>query len=360
MLERLFSHCMVRPSDIQPSSSQMKVVGVFNPGVIEVNGQVILLVRVVEQPTETREGFEPSPRFVPKQGITFDWLDEKQLDFYDPRVYHERGTGLARLRFISYLKVLRSDDGKTITDHDGPVIMPDNVYEEYGVEDPRITQIGSTYYITYVAVSRHGITTCLLSTTDFQRFTRHGIIFPPENKDVLLFPEKIVGDYLAMHRPVTSTRFRPPEMWTARSPDLIHWGGHEQMLGADSTWEQSRVGGGTPPIRTERGWLTIYHGSARPEGDQGPGTYTAGALLLDSQRPSKVIAQTREPIMTPEETFEREGFVNNVVFPTAVLERDDAYWVYYGAADENVGVTAYRREDLLNALQKPSSANSAT
>ncbi|MEX1017761.1 MAG: glycoside hydrolase family 130 protein [Phycisphaeraceae bacterium] len=353
MLQRRFSHCMLRPGDLAPSSDRMKVVGAFNPGVVDVNGQTVILVRVVEQPLETRKGYEPSPRFVKGQGITLDWLDEAELEFYDPRVYHQRNTGLTRLRFISYLKVLRSNDGKTITDHHGPAIFPDNVYEEFGVEDPRITRIGKTWYITYVAVSRHGIATALLSTTDFQQFTRHGIIFPPENKDVLLFPEKIVGDYVAMHRPVASTRFRPPEMWIAHSPDLLHWGAHEQMLGSDAVWEQSRIGGGTPPIRTERGWLTIYHGSSRPEGDVGPGTYTAGALLLDLQRPARVIAQTTEPIMAPEEPFEREGFVKNVVFPTAIVERDDEYWVYYGAADENIGVTAYKRDALLATLHKP-------
>ncbi|MEX0745803.1 MAG: glycoside hydrolase family 130 protein [Phycisphaeraceae bacterium] len=357
MLDRLFTHRMIRREDVAPSSERFEVVGVFNPGVADVRGGTVIVARVVEQPVETRQGFEPSPRYQPGEGFVTDWLDESDLEFYDPRVYHHRETGLQRLRFISYLKVFRSRDGRTVDNFDGPTIFPETLYEEYGVEDPRVTQIGSTWYITYVAVSRHGVTTCLLSTTDFERFTRHGIIFPPENKDVLLFPEKIVGDYVAMHRPVPSIRFRPPEMWLARSPDLVHWGAHEQLLGAGSVYEQSRIGGGTPPVRTERGWLTLYHGSARAEGDEGPGAYTAGGLMLDLTRPSRVLAQTAEPIMVPTETFEREGFVNNVVFPTAVLERNDAYWVYYGAADEAVGVTAFSRSDLIEEMHaRPAAA----
>lgn len=359
MLRRTFTHCMLRPDDLQAVGENFKVVGAFNPGVTTMNGQTILLIRVVEQPQEDRPGFEPSPRYIPGEGFTVDWLDERDLEFYDPRVFHMRSTSLQRLRFISYLKVVRSSDGKTPDSLDGPVILPDNIYEEYGVEDPRITQIGQTYYITYVAVSRHGVSTCLMSTTDFEHFKRHGVIFPPENKDVLLFPERIAGDYVAMHRPVPSIRFRPPEMWLARSPDLIHWGAHEQMLGAENTFENSRVGGGTPPIRTERGWLTIYHGSQRREGDPGPGIYTAGALLLDLQTPRRVLAQSTEPMMAPEEDFEIHGFVRDVVFPTAVIDRDDEFFVYYGAADENTAVVGYDKGELLNTLEKREDAANA-
>ncbi|HEX7010073.1 MAG TPA: glycoside hydrolase family 130 protein [Phycisphaeraceae bacterium] len=353
MLTRLFTHRLLGPEDLEPSDPRMKVVGVFNPGVAAVGQEVVILVRVVEQPVETRQGFEPSPRYDPQEGLVFDWLDERELDFYDPRVFHIRGTGLERLRFVSYLKVFRSRDGKTFDPRDsGPVIMPEGVNEEYGIEDPRITRIGQTYYITYVAVSRHGVSTCLMSSTDLQHFRRHGIIFCPENKDVLLFPEKIAGDYVAIHRPVTSIRFRPPQMWLARSPDLIHWGGHEHLLGAQKAFENSRLGGGTPPIKTPHGWLTLYHGSQRREGDPGPGVYSAGALLLDLHHPKRILAQTPEPVMTPQMEFEQKGFVRDVVFPTGVVEQGEELHVYYGAADESVGVVGFAREELLSAMLK--------
>ncbi len=195
------------------------------------------MVRVVEQTRDHRVGFEPSPRFNTDTGTTeIDWLPSDDIVFDDPRVYHCQSTGLKRLRFFSYLKVLRSRDGKTFDDLDGIDLLPENEYEEYGVEDPRITRIGDTFYITYVAVSRHGVSTALMSTTDFQHFERHGIIFCPENKDVLLFPEQVNGNYVAMHRPVTSIRFRPPEMWLAPVLICCTGGGTKGCSGSKRRW----------------------------------------------------------------------------------------------------------------------------
>lgn len=355
MLKRQFTHCMLRPSELKPISEHTQVVGAFNPGVADIGGEVVLLVRVVEQPTEQREGFVASPGFgggAPGGAFSIDWLEAEKMDLSDPRKYVSKTTGITRLRFFSYLKVFFSRDGRTI-DRDGVSIMPQGPYEEYGIEDPRITKIGQTYYITYVAVSRHGVNTSLMSTTDFERFTRHGIIFPPENKDVVLFPEKVSGDYLCMHRPVPSMQFTPPEIWLARSPDLLHWGVHEHLLGGEGAeWGGDRIGGGTPPIKTREGWLTFYHGSEKPPGGKGVGAYTASLLLLDLQQPRQVLAHSPEPVMRPELDFEMGGYVANVVFPTGVVERDDLLYVYYGAADQNTGVVGYRREDVMNALRR--------
>ena len=352
MIPRQFTHCMLRPSDLKPSTQGYQVVGVFNPGVVKLrDDEIVLVVRVVEQPVETREHLLASPRLHADKGMVIDWLDLAHIDTRDPRVYLHRTTGLQRLRFISHLRVFRSSDGKHIdADRDAQIIMPTGAYEEFGIEDPRITQIGDTFYITYVAVSHHGVCTCLMSTSDFQTFTRHGIIFCPENKDVLLFPEQIAGQYVAMHRPVASIRFRPPEIWLARSPDLIHWGQHEQLLGGEDTIDMDRIGGSTPPIRTDQGWLTLYHGSQRME-NVAVGRYTAKAMLLDLDDPSKVLAQSAQPILWPTEPFETQGFVDNVIFPTAMIEQGDAFYVYYGAADENLGVVGFTKQDLMGTLE---------
>ena len=230
--------------------------------------------------------------------------------------------------------------------------MPQGRFEEYGIEDPRITQIGNNFYITYVSVSRHGCSTSMMMTRDFYTFHRLGVVFCPENKDVLLFPEKIGGRYIAMHRPVTSIRFRPPEIWIARGTDLLHFGEHDYLHGGHETpWHADRVGGGTPPLATDRGRLTLFHGSDKPKAAKGPGIYTAGAMLLDLNDPARVVATTREPIMKPELDFETTGFVNNIIFPTAVIPLDDMLHIYYGAADERVGVTAFRTDELLGALE---------
>ena len=357
MIERQFTQCMIRPSDLEPMTEHTQVVGTFNPGVAAYNGEVVLLVRVVEQPTQHREGFVASPGFGTGGEFGIDWFETETMDLSDPRKYVSKDTGITRLRFFSYLRLYYSKDGRTI-DREGPCVLPDTRYEEYGIEDPRITRIDDTYYITYVGVSRHGVATCLMSTRDFDTFERHGIIFVPENKDVLLFPERIGDQYLAMHRPVPSMRFRPPEMWLARSTDLIHWGGHEQFLGPEMHWGCSRIGGGTPPIRTSRGWLTIYHGSKVVEtelederGERPVGTYTAGTLLLDLDDPSRIIGSSPEPIMEPTEDFEIGGYVANVVFPTGIIERDDLLYVYYGAADQNTAVTAYKRDDIMRVTR---------
>ena len=121
------------------------------------------------------------------------------------------------------------------------------------------------YYITYVAVSRHGPATALASTTDFKTFERHGIIFCPENKDVVLLPERVDGKYVALHRPLGDMPFCRPEMWIARSPDLVHWGRTGIFLVEPAI---GRMAASAPVLRRSRlpeGWLEIYHGNRRPE-----------------------------------------------------------------------------------------------
>ena len=350
MIDRLFTQCMLRPSDLKPQHDGMKIIGTFNPGVVETPTGIVLLARICEAPIEQRAGHHASPRIDSQGDLAIDYLADVDYDTSDPRTLTRLRDKCMRLRFISYLRMFRSSDGKTIDDLDGPVIAPQGEYEIYGIEDPRITRISDTYYITYVAVSPHGVSTALISTTDFKTFKRHGIIFCPENKDVVLFPRKVLGQYMAMHRPVPAMRFVSPQIWLARSTDMIHWGAHTPLDITNQSWQNDRIGGGTPPIDTREGFLTIYHGSQNTNSKSGVGIYTAGALLLDRDNPAHVISHTTEPIMQPEADFERCGFVDNVIFPTAIIERDDELWVYYGAADERVGVTALRRADVLNAL----------
>jgi len=129
------------------------------------------------------------------------------------------------------------------------------------------------------------------------------------------------------------------------------WVQNRFYAGGSHGTHRDRVGGGTPPIRTDRGWLTLYHGSDKAMGEAGAGTYSAGALLLKLDSPATVTARTPDPFFVPEHDFERVGFVNNVVFPTGVIERGDTVEVYYGAADTHVAVTAYARDDLMALLE---------
>jgi len=346
-LERGFNACLLRPSDVPPSRPDMEVIGVFNPGAVRTDEGIVLLVRVAEQPAERRKGFTALPRWdVEQRTYVTDWIPNHEWTQVDVRVMHCHQTALVRLTFISHLRVFYSRDGRTLESRAGPWFEPENEYEEFGVEDPRITLIGDMYYITYVAVSRHGVATALASTRDFASFQRHGIIFPPENKDVMLFPEAIGGLYHALHRPNGATAFTKPEMWLATSPDFLHWGRHERLLGGGEDWDLGRIGGGAPPIKTDAGWLEMYHGNSKREADKNVGTYSGGLLLLDLQNPRRILGRCGQ-VFVPETDFEREGFVPNVVFPTALIQKNDTALVYYGAADTYVGVVEFSMPEIL-------------
>ena len=342
---------MIRPEDVKPSRDDLTVVGTFNPGAAQLEDEVVLLVRIAERPREQRDGYCGLPRWKPEHGIVIDWIPENEIERIDPRIIRKKQDGLMRLTFTSHLRVALSKDGRTVDQWHDQRFLPGSEWEEYGVEDPRITQIGDTFYITYVAVSRHGVATALASTKDFKSFVRHGIVFCPENKDVVLFSERIEGQYVALHRPNAAAPFSAPEMWIARSPDLIHWGSHSPLVGGAAAWEGDRVGAGTPPIRTERGWLAFYHGSERSAIPGKVGTYSAGTLLLDLTDPSRVLHRSRQPVFGPETDFERNGFVPNVVFPTGIVERDDVIHIYYGAADTCTAVAEISTGEVLASLR---------
>jgi beta-1,2-mannobiose phosphorylase / 1,2-beta-oligomannan phosphorylase len=356
-LTRSFNTCLLRPVDLTASQPDVEVIGVFNPGVIETEDGVVLLVRVAEQARERRQGFTALPRWDIDHGKIFiDWTKDSDLIPVDVRVVQLKDNGRVRLNFTSHLRVMHSRDGRKI-EKEGAWLKPENVYEEFGIEDPRITRIDGIYYFTYVAVSRHGVATALGSTRDFKSFKRHGIIFPPENKDVVLFPEKIGNQYCALHRPSGATRFTYPEMWVATSPDLLHWGNHQALLGGSEAWDIGRIGAGSPPIRTDAGWLEIYHGNSKnlatPEGGRQRadiGTYAGAALLLDLKTPSRITGRSG-PLFVPETEFECEGFVPNVVFPTGVVERDGRLLIYYGAADTVTAVAEFSLRDILDSIR---------
>jgi predicted GH43/DUF377 family glycosyl hydrolase len=351
MIRRLSNACICRPGDLRASRDDLEIIGTFNPGAIAIGDEVILLVRVAERLRERRAGHTALPRWQSGAGLNVDWIANEEFDLLDARVVRRKRDGLVRLTSVSHLRLLRSCDGRSIDREGAARFEPQSEFEEFGIEDPRITRIGDTYWFTYVAVSRHGPATALASTKDFETFTRHGVIFPIENKDVVLFPETIDGEYVALHRPVGGTPFTQPEIWLASSSDMVHWGRHRVLLGSDSGWDAGRVGAGAPPLRTPDGWLEFYHGSTRPAGDGSVGAYSAGALLLDLHEPHRIVRKSPKPILVPETDFEQSGFVPNVVFPTGVVDRGETLLVYYGAADTACAVVELSMDDILAAAQ---------
>ena len=345
---RRVTRCLLRPEDVAPRFPDCEVIGAFNPAAVEFDGQVVLMVRIAERPRETRAGHVALPFWDFREGrLAIDWRREEEVVILDPRIVRVQPGGVLRLTFISWLLVAISRDGLSIDEFADAALVPETRYEAFGVEDPRLTKIDDRYYLTYVAVSEHGIATALASTADFRTFQKHGIIFCPENKDVLLFPETIDGQYVALHRPSTGARFSAPEIWIARSPDLIHWGQHERLLGSEAGWATVKIGGGTPPVRTDRGWLTLFHGHIEPHVAGAVGEYSAAAMLLDLAQPGRIVGLTSEPLMTAEADFEHLGFLPDIVFPTALVPRGDEVDVYYGAADTATGVVRYGLADLL-------------
>jgi len=341
---------MAHPGDVLPSGDDFEIIGTFNPGAVKTGDGTTLLIRVAERPRAGRPGLTGLPRWE-AGSITTDWVANDAVEIVDPRVVRCKTDGLVRLTFTSHLKIVRSLDGLEVDDFNGSVFAPAGPFEEFGVEDPRITPLEGRFYVTYVAVSRHGVATALASTDDFQAFTRHGVIFGPENKDVVLFPEQIDGHYVALHRPSGSAGFARPEMWLARSPDLLHWGEHQHLLGVGASWDSGRIGAGPPPLRVAEGWLVIYHGNARPARPGDVGIYSAGAMLLAYEDPSRILRRGSTPLLTPQADFEREGFVPNVVFPTGIIADGDSLLVYYGAADTISAVIRLSLDEVLDSLR---------
>lgn len=351
LLKRHDERLLLSPADLKPLRDDFEIAGVFNPGAISANGEVVLLVRVAERPRERRAGFVGLPRWDTKSGLTIDWVPEEELEPVDPRVVKRKADALIRLTFTSHLRVVRCGAGRSVEQVTTDSFLPSCELEEYGVEDPRITALGGRYYFTYVAVSRHGAATALASTTDFHQFERHGVIFCPENKDVVLFPERIDGEYVALHRPNAATPFCRPEMWVARSGDLVHWGRHECLHGGAMAWEGGRVGAGTPPVRAGEGWLEIYHGNRLPTRPGEVGMYSTGVMLLDPKNPAIVRKRTAASVMEPTTEFERHGFVPDVVFPTGIVDSADSYLIYYGAADCCTAMVEFKRDEVLATLE---------
>ncbi len=258
------------------------------------------------------------------------------------------------LRGHSHLTLARSEDGYRFRVDPRPWVEPSDdpefgPYEEYGLEDPRITPIGDAYYITYTAFSRHGPRVALARTRDFVEFERIALVTEVPNKDAVLFPATFSGRYAMLDRP-GGYHGVPGSIWIQFSPDLRHWGDARVVLGPEPGWSGSKLGASTPPIRTDRGWLVLYHGVR----GTGAGTlYRVGAMLLDADRPERVLGYAPHFIFGPEEPYERTGDVPNVVFPCGIVpEPDGTLKLYYGAADTCIGLAEARLGDILRAIDE--------
>jgi len=336
---------IIGPENVKPSRNDFEVIGVFNTGVTRFEDEIVLLLRVAERPISKHPDVKLVGIYDVKQGdiiIKSFSKDDAENDFSDPRfVITPRQKYLTS---ISHLRVARSKDGVNFEIEETCAIAPANDYEIFGVEDPRISLIEGTYYISYVGICPFGVTTCLASTKDFDSFQRHGVIFCPENKDVVLFPERIDGKYYALHRPV-SPLFKRNEIWIGESGDLRCWGSHRRLMGPRAGyWDDAKIGGSAVPFKIDAGWLEIYHGADRNN------RYCLGAVLLDAKQPGKIIARAENPILEPQADYEIEGFFGNVVFSCGLLYEENNLRIYYGVADTSIAYAEIPLQGVLRDL----------
>jgi len=277
-----------------------KVNSIFNPGAVKVNDRYLLFCRI-----EMPNGRSSFLNAWSKDGINFKVDSKPSLTPEDHKDY---------CKFV-----------------------------EWGIEDPRIVQIENKFYVTYTGYSRFMPLVMLAETEDFIKFNIIGPVSEPSNKDCALFPQKINGYYWKIDRPSAEQR---RDIWISRSKDLVHWGGYSVLMEpVYGTWENDKIGGSTPPVKTEKGWLMLYHGV---RGFGISSMYRIGVVLLDIEKPWLVKARSKEPLLVPEFGYERIGDVGNVVFTNGwIIEKNGEVKIYYSGADTNICLATTTVENLL-------------
>lgn len=252
------------------------------------------------------------------------------------------------------------------------------------VEDPRLIQMGGVYFLTYAArayapgqywleewvegVSRppmylesadvydkelplyareNTTVSYLAATKDFRHYKKLGRLTEPavDDRDVFIFPEKIGGKYVLVSRPkFQDAGVKMPSIWISYGNDLLEYGKPQLLMTGEQWWETQRIGGGTPPVKTEKGWFMLYHGV------DAKGIYRVGAVLLDLQDPAKVVARTKEYLMEPDQDFELSGIYEGCVFPTGSVVKEGTLYVYYGCADQYIGLATCNFKELIDYL----------
>lgn len=256
----------------------------------------------------------------------------------------------------SILGIAESTDGFDFKVKPEPFMVPSiggvfQEYEEFGIEDPRIVFMDGEYLITYSAYSRHGVRIGLAKTKDFVSIERVSLITEADYRNVAIFPEKFGGLYARLDRP--HSEISPWSIWISYSPDLIFWGESKVIMKPlQYHWDEMKIGPGAPPIKTARGWLSIYHGVFETMDGS---VYRLGVALHDLADPSIILAVGDEWILQPEDAHEVTGYVHNVVFTCgAIPEPDGTVKIYWGGADKVMCVgTAIIEELVDHCIKKP-------
>ena len=260
-------------------------------------------------------------------------------------------------RGISHLTVARSTDGISDWRIDSePTFSPDPEHhpeEIWGIEDPRVTWLEDRHQwaVAYTAYSKGGPLVSLATTEDFKTYERLGPVMPPEDKDAALFPVRFNGYWAMLHRPVPRSSMLGAHIWLSFSPDLKHWGSHVEVIQArqGGWWDANKIGLSTPPLALDQGWLILYHGVRVTAAGC---IYRLGLALLDRENPVRVIRRTDEWIFGPKARYEREGDVDDVVFPCGWTVKGGTVYMYYGAADSSIALATAKLSDLVDFIMR--------
>src|SRR3989344_124701 len=314
---------------------------------------------------EAKAVFNPSVIFDDSRGL-FVMLYRTYPKMTEETTPKEKRPGFRLKNPISYIGYAESMDGINFTRRDKPFISPETPYDKFGCEDPRITKIGDTYYITYTAIDtpldkkdpNTKVRIALASTKDLVKVEKHGIIGPPKtSKASAFFPEKVNSGQIGLLMTISSDSTNSHV--AVRYYDSIE----EVMRQTDESWAEFLAISqntavlqtqwwlhrgpelGAPPIKTDRGWLLIFSNESMSD------SWPIGAALTDLDQPNKLIARTQGYILQPVLNYEMNGFVPNVTFPEGAVVVGDELYVYYGGADTVIGLATCKINDLLDYIE---------
>jgi predicted GH43/DUF377 family glycosyl hydrolase len=353
-----FDSLVFTPHDVDLSRSPLAgkidvetyVLGAFNPGLTRLaNGNLLMMVRIAEALKEpVRDGHIHAIRWF-DGGYTLDAWPLELVDTADPRKFLMRGGGwkVMALTSLSWLLPVELDPAGTrvVEVHYDRIIAPAAAYQCYGVEDARISRVGDRFLMTTCSVSPERHSTTLYSSHDAIDWTLEGIVLDHQNKDMLIFEGLIGGSYWAETRPLGEIYFAypPGSEWRAgpsinlaSSPDALHWKPceHPGIRAHAATLATARMGGGAPPVPTEAGWLSLWHG-VEPRGVVG--VYRTYWTILDRDEPWRTVRAEHQPLLEPSPALTKplKGlmYLDNVVFTTGIADAGDHFIVASGEAD---------------------------
>lgn len=365
------------PNDVDLTRSPLRaslteetfVLGAFNPGMTRLpGGNLLMMVRIAESLRQPiRNDQIHSIRWDPQFGWQLDAYPLAQINASDPRKFQLLGYQskvMALTSFSWILPVELTPDGREIVEvHYQSALVPERTYQEYGIEDARISKVGDTYYLTTCCVSAERHSTVLYTSTDGINYQLEGMVLDHQNKDMLIFEGKPMGKFHALTRPQGEVYFAyppaspyvpGPSINLATSSDCLSWRPVDKPLlrGRKGSTSSMKIGGGSQPIETEQGWLVLYHGV---ESTSLVGVYRTFWALLDKNDPSNVLhledkyplLEARPDLVAP---FKDQIYLTGVVFTTGIVDSGDHYIVASGEVDLACRITAIPKSVFADPL----------